>query len=135
MKGFIITLDAAIAILFVLFAILIISNQSYIQKAPGTIYLKQLTMDLLTIMHKTGRFSQALEGNSSAVSEIIEATPHLACIQVSIINVSGNDVFNMTKNDCNSTTNVDIQATSMPLLYNGSDYIVRSESWLRKEGS
>ncbi|MBI5223285.1 hypothetical protein HY990_02590 [Candidatus Micrarchaeota archaeon] len=134
MKGMIITFDSMIALTFVLIAMLLISSQSYHPRAPGTIYLKQLSLDTITVLDKTGRFNQLLDGNSSGVEQVLEATPNLACMDISLINITGSIVGSVTKSDCNYTSDLDVQVTSGSTKYLGGDYIVRAESWLKKEG-
>ncbi|MFH1521026.1 MAG: hypothetical protein ABID61_05255 [Candidatus Micrarchaeota archaeon] len=133
MKGFAISLDAVIALSFVLFAMMIIATQSYYPKAPGEIYLKQLTLDVVTVLEKTGRMNQAIDGNSSAIQELLETTPKLACIEITIVDTNEIIVSNITKSDCTETTDLDIQITASPLLYKNNNYIIKSETWLRKE--
>lgn len=133
MKGFVITFDAVIALSFVLFAMMIIANQSYYPKTAGEIYLKQLTLDVITVLEKTGRIDQAIAGNSSAIQEVLEATPKLACIGITIIDTNGIIVSNITKSDCTETADLNIQTTASPALYQNNKYIIKSEAWLRKE--
>jgi hypothetical protein len=133
MKGFAITLDAVIALSFLLFAIMLISSQTYQPRAPGGIYLKQLTLDTITVLEKTGRIDQALSGNQSGMDAVIEATPELACTRIDIIDQKGDIVASAEKSGCAESTSQDIQTSARPLLYEGAMYIIKSESWSRKE--
>jgi hypothetical protein len=133
MKGFAITLDAAVAISFFFFAIIIIMSQTYQPRAPGGVYLKQLTMDTLTVLEKTGGIGQAIEGDPTGIQAIVEATPTLACMDISITNATGDVVAGVVKADCTETIGLDLQVTTRPVLYQGSRYVIRSESWFRKE--
>ncbi|VVC02930.1 Uncharacterised protein [Candidatus Bilamarchaeum dharawalense] len=133
MKGFIINLDAAVAVSFILFAMIIIASQSYNPRAPTGIYLKQLTLDTITVLEKTGRLEQALDGNSSALNEVVEATPKLACISLTVSDIKGNVMTTTTKSDCTDHSDLNIQVTARPIIYNGTSYVITSESWLRKE--
>ncbi|NYZ74539.1 hypothetical protein H0O00_05325 [Candidatus Micrarchaeota archaeon] len=133
MRGFAITTDAVVAISFFLFAIMIISSQSYQPRAPGGIYLKQLTLDAMTVLEKTGRINQAIAGNNSAIQDIIEATPNLACMDISIMNASGDVVATAVKTDCTENAGLDMQTSARPVLCDGITYVVKSESWFRKE--
>jgi hypothetical protein len=133
MKGFAITLDAVVALSFVLFAMMIITTQTYQPRAPGGIYLKQLTLDAITVMEKTGAVEQALDGNATAMQTIIEASPKLACMSVSIMNVSGDVMTSMLKSDCAEIAGLDVEVSARPVLYQGNMYIIKSESWFRKE--
>ena len=133
MKGFIINLDAVVALSFIFFAILIITSQSYHPRAPGGIYLKQLTLDTITVLEKTGRVDRAMSGNVSAISEVVEATPKLACIAVSIYDSNGLLILSSTKSDCTEKTDLDIQTTAGLIMYQQNRYVIKTEAWFRKE--
>ena len=133
MRGFAITTDAAVAISFLLFAIVIISSQSYQIRAPGGTYLKQLSMDVMTVMEKSGSIGPAIAGNTSAAQEILEATPKLACMEITVFDDHGDAAAAVVKSDCNETLDVDVQTAVRPFYYDGASYAVRSVSWFRKE--
>lgn len=133
MKGFAITLDAVAALAFFMLAMVIISAQAYHPKTPGGIYLKQLTLDTMTVLEKTGRVERALDGNTSAMDDVIGALPVLACTRLSIINSSQDVVLSAEKANCSETAGLDMQTAARPLLYRGTMYVMKSESWFRKE--
>ena len=132
MKGFVITLDAVIALSFIVFALVIIESQSYTPTTPGRIYLKQLSLDTVTVLIKTGGIDQALGGNISRMQGVIEATPKLACMNISVLDSVGQIAVNAVKGDCNETAGSDMQTTVSPEVYQGNIYTIRSESWFRK---
>jgi hypothetical protein len=133
MRGFAITLDAVVALTFFLLAMVVISAQTYQPTAPGDIYLKQLTLDTLTVLEKTGDINSMLGGNSTPAQRLIEATPKLACIEVSIISGSTQQVVaTVAKSACTQNQGLDIQTVARPMLYNGSEYMIESESWFSK---
>jgi hypothetical protein len=133
MKGFVITLDAVVAISFFLFAMIIIMSQVYQPRSPGQIYLKMLTLDTISVLEKTGRVDQALSGNTSALQDMIEATPKLACMDIYIYNSTGDLVAGAMKSDCEATTGIDMQVVARPERFNEGDFIIKAESWSRKE--
>jgi hypothetical protein len=133
MKGFAITLDALIALSLFMMVMILIAGQTYQPRSPGSIYLKQLTLDTMTVLEKTGRVDAALFGNASQMQEVIEATPTLACIHLSITNSSDSIVVSAARNDCNDSTNLDMQVATKPILHQGRHYMLRAESWFRKE--
>ncbi len=135
MKGFIITLDSATAITFLFFAALIISTQNLDPHSPNGIYLKSLSIDSLTVLQKSGMADLALSGNSTCLPQIVEATPKFVCMNITMFNVTGDQVISYVKNGCNDTTDQDIQTTSMMILFNNSNYVARSVSWLSKVSS
>ncbi|MBU1020005.1 MAG: hypothetical protein KJ847_02225 [Firmicutes bacterium] len=112
---------------------IIIAGQTYQPRAPGGIYLKQLNLDVITVLEKTGRIENALDGNDSSIQEILEATPTLACMEISVLNDADEVIINAIKSDCNETTDLDIQTSARPVIYQDDMYIIKSWSWFRKE--
>lgn len=133
MRGFAVTLDAVVALSFFMLAMVIIASQGYQHTAPGSTYLKQLTLDVMTVLEKTGRIDQALDGNVTGIQEILEATPKLACMKVSVINSTGGVLAEAVKSDCAETAGLDMQTAARPVLHGVGVYVLKSESWFRKE--
>jgi hypothetical protein len=133
MKGFVITLDAMVGLMLFMLLMIVLAGQSYHPRSPGNIYLKQLTLDTMSVLEKTGGAEAALLGNSSRMQELLEATPELSCIRLSIIDGSGSIVTSAARADCGDSTGLDMQTASRPLIFRGDGYILRAESWFRKE--
>lgn len=133
MKGIAITLDALVALSLFMMVMMFIAGQTYQPRSPGAIYLKQLTLDTMTVLEKTGRLDTALFGNTSSMQEVVESTPTLACIHLSIINSSDSVVVSLARNDCNDSSGLDMQVATKPILHQGKHYMLRAESWFRKE--
>jgi hypothetical protein len=131
MRGFVITFDAAVAVLFIFVAAAFLFSQSFEPNAPRGVYLKQLTLDALTVMEKTGRLDRAIDGNSTAVLEVMGATPDLACMQITIGDSVGNTVATITKVNCGEVGR-ELQTAAMPMVHNGNSYMVRAQSWYKK---
>src|SRR5208283_2209699 len=131
MKGFVITLDAVIAISFFLLAIIIITSQLYQPRSPNDLYLKELTLDTITVLVKTGGIDQAIEGNISSVQEVLQATPDLACMGITIYNSTGDVVASTVKSGCNYTVGLDMQAAAASERFNQENFMVQSESWFK----
>jgi hypothetical protein len=129
MRGFAITLDSIVALTFVLFAMVIISTENYQPTAPGEIYLKEVTLDALTVLEKTGGIPPLLNGNTTPAYQLVEAMPGSMCMEVSVVNSYGAVVAEIAKSGCNNSEGLDIQTVAMPMMYNGSQYVVTSESW------
>jgi hypothetical protein len=133
MKGFLITLDSSVAFLFVLVALIIIASQSINPHLPGNIYLKQLSMDIIKVLEKTGGFEDALLGNSSKVTQVLEATPSSSCFEIQLINSTGTNLQSYTKSNCENKTDADIEITTTVTYMQNKYYIIREESWQRRE--
>lgn len=133
MKGFLITLDSAVALLFVLVALIIIASQGINPHLPGNIYLKQLSMDIVKVLEKTGGFDDALLGNSSKVTQVLEATPVSTCFEIQLINSTGTTLQSYTKSECTDKTDADIQVTTSVTYMQNKYYTIREEAWQRRE--
>jgi len=131
MKGFVITLDAVIAISFFLFAMVIIMNQVYQPHSPNDLYLKELTLDTITVLEKSGGIDEAINGNISSVQEVLEATPDLACLDITVYNSTGDVVASAVKSGCNDTGGLDMQAAAASERFNQENFMVQSESWFK----
>ena len=132
-RGFVITLDALTALLFLLFAMMIISAYVFHPVAPRGVYLKQLSMDVAGILDKTDRLDALIEENNSAdVREIIQATPESVCMQLKISDRNGNDITAVNKFDCGSYGK-ELQVTTRIFVHDGDAYTAKIESWYRKD--
>ena len=132
MKGFVITIDALMALSFLFLAVLLLSSNSFQPNAPRGIYLKQLTLDALTVMDKVGAFDNAVDGDANPVNQILASTPHSACMQITIIDRNGDDVATLSKIGCGEFGR-ELQSASKPFVHNGKPYMVKTKSWYRKE--
>jgi hypothetical protein len=132
LRAFIITVDAIIAVGFFIVAMTLLSSQTFQPVAPRGVYLKQFTLDTLNVMDETGALGNALTGNSTPMHKILQNTPELACMQVSLIDETGTTLATITKITCGEFGR-ELQTTAKPFLLEGNRYIVRAESWYRKE--
>lgn len=131
MRGLVITMDAMIAIVFIFMAALILYSQTFYTYAPRGAYLKQITLDALTVIEKTGGIEVAIEGDSTGVREVIRTAPQHICIQVVINDASGEQVAAILRGGC-SEYGKEVQVAVRPFAYQGQSYSVIAHSWYRK---
>lgn len=134
MRAFVITFDSLIAVSFLFIAALLVATTTFQPYAPRGVYLKQLTLDVLTVMEKTGSFGIAIDGNSSAMRQVLRATPEPACIQVTISDDNGNELATLTKLDCGAFGR-ELQTAAMPFVHDGDLYMAKAQSWYKKVSS
>lgn len=134
MRGFVITFDAIVALSLFFVAVILISSEGLQPSTPRGVYIKQLTLDVLTVMEKTDRLGILVDGDGSAVRELLQATPELACIQVTVYDSDGNLIGTVTKSGCGPYGR-ELQSASMPFVHEGKPYLARAESWYRKEST
>lgn len=132
MRGFIITTDGIMGLVFFLFILSLISSYSFKQTTTNEIYLKQFSMDFLSVMEKSGRVGALVGGDSTSVREVIDRTPIGLCLEYSATDSSGNRISTVTKTGCGSHGNL-LQTVSRPFIYNESHYIATVRSWYRSE--
>jgi hypothetical protein len=133
MKGLVIGLDALVALVFVIIAMVIIASQTYHPRTPEIVYLKELVMDTMIVLDKTGAIADAIDGNITTTRAILEATPTLACINISVVNATGDLIATTVKSGCDDTTDLDIQTAALPTIHDYGRYAIKAEAWFRKE--
>lgn len=134
MRAFLITVDAIIAIGFFVIAMALISSQTFQPAAPRGVYLKQLTLDMLNVIDETGALDNAMSGNSTPMHEILHNTPELSCMQVTITDEAGEAVATISKVGCGEYGR-ELQTTTRVFLWEDERYLIRAESWYRKESA
>ena len=134
MKAFVITIDALMAISFLFLAVLLLATQTFQPTAPRGIYLKQLTLDVLTVLDKTKGLDYAVEGNTNPMNMILASTPESACMQISIIDYRGEQVAVIGKVGCGEYGR-ELQTASTPFVHDGRVYTAKADAWYRKEST
>lgn len=131
MRGFIITFDASIALLFLFIAGIIMATLIFYPTAPRGVYLKQVSLDVITILEKTERLDGILEGNATGIHEILMATPEAICMQISIID-AGEELAVIGKLNCGSYEK-ELQTVTRVFVHDGNSYYAKVESWYRND--
>lgn len=107
-KGFVITLDAILA-LFVLGAMTAmmfwyLSAANY--SANGDNYLKELSMDSLTVLEKSGKLASAVdENNLSEIRSFLSNLPRQMCAEILIYRAGENLPVLAAAGDCGGRGN------------------------------
>ncbi len=130
MRGFVITVDAIMGLVFFFLIMGLLASYSFKQTTANEIYLKDFSMDFLTVMEKTGRIEALVEGDSTRLREIIDRTPIALCLELSATDSEGNRVSTIAKQGCGAHGNL-LQTTSRPFIYNESHYTATVQSWYR----
>lgn len=128
MKAFLMSLDSLIGLGLVFISALLIFTINFQPYELKGIYLKQITLDSISTMHSTGSFSSALGGNSSAMVEILEATPPAICIALTMNNTMSSNLITITKPGCGQVGR-ELQTTTGTFVQSGNNYMVQAQSW------
>lgn len=132
MRGFIITTDAIMGLVFFFLILGLLSSYNLKQTTIHEIYLKDFAMDFLAVMEKTGRTEALVEGDSTRLREIIDRTPIALCLELSATDSAGSRISTVTKQGCGAHGNL-LQSTSRPFIYNETYYTATVQSWYRSE--
>ncbi|MFH0884326.1 MAG: hypothetical protein V1861_01290 [Candidatus Micrarchaeota archaeon] len=131
MKAFIISLDSFVAVSVMFLILFLMFSQDFHPTAPRGVYLKQLSLDALSVLEKSGRLGQMVNGNNSMVREILDAAPQSVCMQVSLADEAGTPLATVLRPGC-ETVKSEKQVAATILAYGGRVYLVRMESWYRE---
>jgi len=131
-KGFVITLDAIAALSFMLLSLYFIQSTSFNPVILKGTALKQLSLDTLSIMEKTGRLAQVVDGNSTAAREILLATPEAVCMQVAIAAENGTVIATIDKPACGGI-GTEVQISYGLFRADGELYQTTLRSWYKQE--
>ncbi len=134
MKGFVITIDALVAMTFFFVAALLLYSTTYQLQTYRGVYLKQFTFDTLTVMDSTGQLQEAIDGNSSQMRWLMHATPDNYCMVVTITDETGNVTASIPKEGCGSSEK-ETQVATRIIPQDGELYTISAESWYRSEYS
>lgn len=130
-KGFVITFDAIAALIFLFIAGMIMANQIFYPTTPRGVYLKQISLDVLTVLDKTDRLDSFVDENSTSIREILVATPDSVCMQITINDLT-EDLAVMNKPNCGSYGK-ELQTAARMFVYNDDVYFAKIESWYKKD--
>ncbi len=131
MKAFIISLDSLVAVSVMFLMLYLMFSQDFHPAAPRGVYLKQLSLDALSVLEKSGRLSQMVAGNSTAVREILGAAPQSVCMQVSLADEAGAPLAAAIRPGCGEV-GPERQTAATVLSYGGDLYLVRMDSWYKE---
>ena len=131
-RGFVITIDAIAALSFMLLSLYFIQSTSFNPQILKGTQLKQLSLDTLSVMEKSGRLGAVVAENSTAAREILLATPEAVCMQLSIAAQNGTVIATIDKPACGGIGS-EVQIT-YGIFRSGNDlYSGTLRSWYRQE--
>jgi len=88
-RGFVITIDAIAALSFMLLALYFIQSTSFNPVMLKGTQLKQISLDTMSVLEKSGRLNDLIEWNSTGASEVLLTTPEQVCMQLTITSMNG----------------------------------------------
>ena len=131
-RGFVITIDAIAALSFMLLSLYFIQSTSFNPVMLKGTQLKQLSLDAIAVLEHSGRLSSVMGGNSTAVRELLLATPEAVCMQLSIIAQNDSVIATIDKPACGGIGS-EVQITYGIFRHEGELYSLTVRSWYRHE--
>ncbi len=99
-RGFVITLDAIAALSFMLLALYFVQSASFDPAALRGTALKQLSLDTMSVLEKSGRLESVFFMNGTSAKEVLLATPGQVCMDLVVTAENGTVVADLSKPDC-----------------------------------
>lgn len=131
-RGFVITIDAIAALSFMLLSLYFIQSTSFNPVILKGTQLKQLSLDTLSVLEKTGRLSDVVDGNSTAAREIFLYTPESVCMQLSVAASNGTVIATIDKPACGGIGS-EVQINYGIFRSDGETYTSTLRSWYKQE--
>lgn len=139
-RGIIHSMDALLSLLIVLVVVFTVNyyvNSSALNDSQQSDWLKQMSVDVGTVLEKNGRASTAIQNNNvSVIRTYLNQLPHAWCVDVSIF--SNNDlnsaILAVVRPSCKTdaseyaVTNRSIVVTSGSSV---SFYVMKVKAWWR----
>ena len=131
-KGFVITIDAIAALSFMLLSLYYIQSASFNPLVLKGTQLKQLSFDTISVLEKSGRLSEVVDGNSTAAREILLYSPESVCMQLSIAAENGTVIATIDKPGCKGIGS-EVQVSYSLFLHDGDVDSATIRSWYKQE--
>ncbi len=127
-KGFILTMDAMVALMV---GAVLVTGILYFVTRPSHDTGEQMyaaAADFLAVGDKEGSIVDALNGRPGDVSELMYSMPHNLCLNLTVVNASG-QVFYSNSSGCNESYSY---VMAKRIIVNGTDYYTaRARVWSR----
>ncbi|MEW6329670.1 MAG: hypothetical protein AB1468_06195 [Candidatus Micrarchaeota archaeon] len=128
-NGFVLSLDAVLALLVALLMLGIIFSYLNIRaSALSSNYLSQISMDALALMEKNGALNDAVAGNSSKANDALRALPPSVCVDLKITDSTGKLKLLLKRPRCGGYEKELITARRS-FIYGNDFYIAQAEAW------
>ncbi len=128
-NGFVLSLDAVLALLVALLMLGIIFSYLNIRaSALASNYLAQVSMDALALMEKNGALNEAVAGNSSKANDVLRALPPSVCMNLKITDSSGKLKLMLKKPRC-AGYEKELVSARRSFVDGNNFYIAQGEAW------
>lgn len=130
MKGAVLTLDALLA-LTMLFVMLLFVSTSVTTTSVDDVYLKEVSLDVLTLLEKTGAAKEYVDRGDYNIYSIVLLTPPSVCMTIEFSRLSdGLNVGAIKKPGCEEW-GMEYQTTYRTFVSYNVVYLMEMRSWLK----
>ncbi|MEM4389352.1 MAG: hypothetical protein QXG98_01680 [Candidatus Micrarchaeia archaeon] len=135
MRGFLISLDAVLAVLLAFFflatSLLIAGNIKSV--ASEEAQLKRVSEDVLAVLERTGRLALTPEaGGASEVTEVFLSAPDSACFRLRVLRASDLKIRRVVVRPGCGEPEESHQVTKRSFVFGREFYIAELTSWRRR---
>ncbi len=99
-RGFVITLDSIAALSLLLISLYFVQSTSFNPVMLKGTALKQISLDTMSVLEKSGRLDDIFFVNGTSASEVLLATPPQVCMELSVTQANGSVVATIGKPGC-----------------------------------
>ena len=128
-KGFVMTLDAIIALSLLTLVMLTVMSQAsrYGERAFDSIYLRSFSMNMLSTFEKSGLLEQGLY-QPSRLRVALNALPYNICAQITLMKYTNVTMVDLQKEGCGVVSGTSY-VTYRTFYNNGTLYMAKSSAW------
>ena len=131
-RGFVITLDAIAALSLLLLSLYFVQSTSFNPVMLKGTALKQLSLDTMTVLEKSGRLSDVFYLNGTSASEVLQATPEQVCMELTVAEENGSVVAVIGKPGCGAPVS-ETQVLYGMFRSGGVVFSTTLQSWYNQE--
>jgi hypothetical protein len=99
-RGFVITIDAIAALSFMMISFYLIQSTSFNPVMLKGTQLKQISLDTMSVLEKSGGLNNLIELNDTTASEVLLSTPEQAWMELTITAINGTTYAMIEKPRC-----------------------------------
>jgi len=133
-RGFVITLDAIAALSLLLISLYFIQSATFTPTTLQGTALKQMSLDTMTVLQKSGRLENVFAVNGTSVEEVLLASPPEVCMELSVVAMNGSVAALVEKPGCGEPVS-ESQVLYGTFSSGGALYGTALQSWYNQEVS
>ncbi len=126
MKGYVITLDAFLALMLLTFVMAMVLSQDYGDSQYGALYMRAMSMRMLAAFEKSGVLAAGIS-RPSELRAALNGLPPNVCSQLTVYNSTNSTVMDVQKDGCAAPSSPSVSYRTF--YANNSLYLAKSTAW------